>query len=160
MTLINFLFSKLRIPKTQSDKCLKSPVSEDYSTSNMVNLPIHCWNLHHCTFTIYWSQPSWKSWKKFLLLTWKILVLLVNTLAANENYPVINTGNLTIPIEMQLSQKRNTFSRFLLEFLKFRLNLKHFEKKKLSQILLSRNYGLRKRSQINVWKVRFERTLR
>ena len=42
MTLIDFVFPKLQTPKTWSDKCLKSPVSEDPSTSNMVNVPKHC----------------------------------------------------------------------------------------------------------------------
>ena len=50
MTLIDFVFPKLRLPKTLSDKCLKSPVSEDPSTSNVVSVPKHCSNLHHSTF--------------------------------------------------------------------------------------------------------------
>ena len=32
-------------PKTWLDQCLKSPVSEDPSKSNMVNAPKHCSNL-------------------------------------------------------------------------------------------------------------------
>ena len=67
--------------------------------------------------------------KKSLLLTWKILQLLVNTLAANEKYPVLNRDNLTIPIQMQLSQKRKTFSEFLATFFKSTLNFECFEKK-------------------------------
>ena len=39
MTFIDFVFLKLLAPKTWLDKCLKSPVSEDPSTSNMVNGP-------------------------------------------------------------------------------------------------------------------------
>ena len=35
MTLIDFVFPKLRTLKTWLDKCLKGPVSEDHSTSNM-----------------------------------------------------------------------------------------------------------------------------
>ena len=42
MTLIDFLFRKLRTPKTLSDKCLQSPVSEDPSTTDMVNVHKHC----------------------------------------------------------------------------------------------------------------------
>ena len=49
---------------------------------------------------------------KVLLLTRQILGLLVNTLAADGRYPVVNKENLTIPIQMQLSQKQNTFSKF------------------------------------------------
>ena len=76
-----------------------------------------------------WSLPSQLSWKKSLLLTWKILGLLVNTLAADEKYPVLNRDNLTIPIQMQLSQKQKTFSQFFAAFLKSTLNFKHFESK-------------------------------
>ena len=49
---------------------------------------------------------------KVLLLTRQILGLLVNTLAADDRYPVVNKENLTIPIQMQLSQTQNTFSKF------------------------------------------------
>ena len=76
---------------------------------------------------IHWSLPSQFRWQKSLLLTCKILVLLVNPLAANEKYPVLNRDNLTIPIQMQLSQKKKTFSKFFAAFLKSRLNIKDFE---------------------------------
>ena len=49
-------------------------------------------------------------------------------MAANEKYPVLNRDNLTIPIQMQLSQKEKTFSQFLDAFFKSRLNFKRFEK--------------------------------
>ena len=39
MTLIAFVFPKLRTLKTWLDKCLKSPVLEDLFASNMVNVP-------------------------------------------------------------------------------------------------------------------------
>ena len=54
--------------------------------------------------------------KKCLLLTCKILGLLVNTLAADEKYPVLNRDSLTIPIQMQLSQKQKKFSQIFAEF--------------------------------------------
>ena len=78
---------------------------------------------------IHRSLPRKLSWKKSLLLTCKILGLLVNTLAADEKYPVLNRDNLTIPIQMQLSQKQKTFSQFFAAFLKSTLNFKHFESK-------------------------------
>ena len=73
--------------------------------------------------------PSRLSWKKSLLLTCQILGLLINTLAADEKYPILNRHNLTIPVQMQLYQKQKTFSQFFAEFLKYRLNLRYFEKK-------------------------------
>ena len=38
MTHIDFIFPKLRTPKTSLDKCLRSLVSEDMSTSNTVQI--------------------------------------------------------------------------------------------------------------------------
>ena len=57
------------------------------------------------------------SLKTGLLLTWQILGLLFNTLAADKKYPVLNRDNITIPIQTQLSQKQKTFSNFLLHLL-------------------------------------------
>ena len=77
----------------------------------------------------HWSLRTKLCSKKSLLLTCQILGLLVNTLAADEKYPVLNRDNLTIPIQMQLSEKQKTFSQFFAAFLKFTLNFEHFEKK-------------------------------
>ena len=52
--------------------------------------------------------------------------LLVNTLAADEKHSVLNRENLTIPIQMQLSQKQKTFSQIFAPVLKSRLNFKDF----------------------------------
>ena len=42
MTLTAFVIPQLQTLKTWLDKCLKSPVSEDLSTSNIVNASKHC----------------------------------------------------------------------------------------------------------------------
>ena len=42
MTVKDFVFLILRTPKTWLDKCLKIPVLEDPSTSNLVNVSEHC----------------------------------------------------------------------------------------------------------------------
>ena len=54
---------------------------------------------------------------------------LVNTLATDEKYLVLCRDNLRIPVQMQLYQKQETFSKFLAAFLKSTLNFKHFGKK-------------------------------
>ena len=69
------------------------------------------------------------SWKKSLLLTCKILGLRVNKLAADDKYPVLNRDTLTIPIQMQLSQKQKKNSELFSVFSISRLNFEHFEKK-------------------------------
>ena len=58
MTVIDFVFPKLRTLKTLLDQCLKSLVSEDPSTSNMVNWLKHSWNLQHSTFIIFIDHNS------------------------------------------------------------------------------------------------------
>ena len=55
-------FRNYGLPKTWLDQCLKSPVSEDPSKSNMVNAPKHCSNLKDT------SSP-------YLLITGKSIVL-------------------------------------------------------------------------------------
>ena len=63
------------------------------------------------------------------LINCQIFGLLVNTLATDEKYPVINRQNLTILIQMELSKKQITSSQFFASFLKSKLNFENFEKK-------------------------------
>ena len=70
------------------------------------------------------------SWKKSPFLIFQILGLLVNTLAADEMYPLLMRENLTIPIQMVFQFRfKRTFSDLFAAFLKFRLNFKYFETK-------------------------------
>ena len=104
---------------------IREPFDKQHGQSAQALLKSVSYHLYH----IHWSLPSQLSWKKSLFLTCQILGLLVNTLAADEKYPVLNRDNLTIPIQMQLSQKQKTFSEFFAAFLKSRLNFKYFLKK-------------------------------
>ena len=83
--------------------------------------PKHLYHIHR-------SMPSKLSWKNSLLLTCKILGLLVNTLATDEKYPVLNRENLTILIQKELPQKQKTFSELPAAFLKSRFTFVYFEK--------------------------------
>ena len=94
----------------------------------------HCYHIHRSLLRQF-------SWKNSLFLTCKILGLLVNTLAAHEKY-LTHRDNLTIPIEMQLSQKQKLFSKLFAAFLKSSLNFEHFEKKDHPHsICISENTG-------------------
>ena len=64
-----------------------------------------------------------------MLVLAKILRLFLNTLTDNDKYCLLSRDNLTQPIQILLSQKQKNFSRFLSAFLKFTLNLEHFQKK-------------------------------
>ena len=64
-----------------------------------------------------------------LLLTSQILGRLVKTLPVNEKYLLLKRDNLTMPIQIQLSQKQKTFSQFFVAFLKSGTNFQYLEKK-------------------------------
>ena len=59
----------------------------------------------------------------------QILTLFVNTLTVDEKHYLLNTGNLTQTIQIELSQKQKTFFQFFLAFLKSILNFKNLQKK-------------------------------
>ena len=63
------------------------------------------------------------------LLLGEALVVFVNRLTADGKYPVQDCENLQLPIQMQLSEKRKSFSEFFVPFLESTSNFKHFEKK-------------------------------
>ena len=60
-TIIADVFRKSQTRKTWLNKSLKSPVSEDHSTSNMVRRTKHCWDLNHTTLIIFidHSEDNW-----------------------------------------------------------------------------------------------------
>ena len=64
-----------------------------------------------------------------MLVLYKILRLVVNTLTDDDKYCLLYRDNLTQPIEILLSQKQQTFSQFFSPFLKSILNFKHFQEK-------------------------------
>ena len=63
------------------------------------------------------------------LVLGEILGVFVNTLTADGNYLVPDCENFQLPIEMQLSEKRKTFSEFFVPVLESTSIFKHFEKK-------------------------------
>ena len=104
---------------------LWGPLDEQLGKSSEKLLESPSQHLYH----IHWFLPRKLSWKKSLLLTCKILGLIFNTLAADDRYPIPNKDNLTIPTQMQLSERQQTSSQFLAAFLISSGNLKPFEKK-------------------------------
>ena len=46
----------------------------------------------------------------------------------NDKHYLLNRDNLTLPIQIQLSQKQKTFSEFCFAFLKSIFNFRHFPK--------------------------------
>ena len=64
-----------------------------------------------------------------MLVLCKFLTLLVKTLTDDERYFLLYRENLIQPIQILLSEKRKTLSKFLSAFLKSTLNFEHFQKK-------------------------------
>ena len=130
MTLIAEVFPKLRTPKymvtSMSKKSRFNGSFKKQDGKRVQTLLKFAWqNLYH----IYWSLWRQLTFKKFLLVIYKISRLFPNTLSADGKYSLFNRDNLTEPIQMQLSRKQKTFSEFYSPFLKFSLNFEHFQKK-------------------------------
>ena len=91
----------------------------------------------------------------------KIQRLFVNTLTVHDNHYLFNRHNLTQPVQVKLSQKRKTFSKFSFAFLKSILNFKHLPKKDDAHSWsISGNRSSEKYGYKNVSKAVFQRTLR
>ena len=130
MTLIAQVFPKLQSLKnmvtSMSKKSRFKGSFEKQHGKRAQTLLKGAWQyLYH----IYWSL--WRKWtcKKSVLVTWKISSLFPNTLSFDSKYSLLNRGNLTQPIQMQLSQKEKGFSEFSASFLKDSLNFEYFFKK-------------------------------
>ena len=59
----------------------------------------------------------------------KILGLFVSTLASDDKYSLLYRNNLTQLMQILLSQRQKTFSRFFSPFLQSILNFEHFRTK-------------------------------
>ena len=94
--------SKNVVRKMSKKSRFREPFDKQHGKRAQALLKSASQHLYH----IHRSLPRKLSWKKSLLLTCQILGLLVNTLAADEKYPVLNRDNLTILIQMQLSHKK------------------------------------------------------
>ena len=64
-----------------------------------------------------------------MLVLWKMLGLLFNTLTDDDKYSLLYRDNLPQQIQILLSQKRKTFSRLSSEIFIPTLNFEHFQKK-------------------------------
>ena len=65
----------------------------------------------------------------FPVVLGEVLLVFVKIWTADGKYPVQDCDNLQLPIQMQLSEKRKTFSQFFFfPFLEAKPNFKDFEK--------------------------------
>ena len=119
MTLIGQIFPKLRTPKNMvrsiSKKFrFKGSFGKQHGKLAQTLLNFERHHIYH----IYWSLWRQLTCKKALLVTCKISKLSPNKLSADGKYSLLTWDNLTQPIPMQLSRKKNIFSIFFLHFWK------------------------------------------
>ena len=79
----------------------RGPIGKQHGTRAQARFKSASHHLYH----IHRSLSSQLSWENSVFLICQLLGLVVKTLAANEKFPVPNKENLTVPIQMQLSQK-------------------------------------------------------
>ena len=89
------------------------------------------WERFYHAFWSIWGKSIWKMSPLVLSEFWGVFV---NTLNAAGKYPVQYCKNFQLPIQMQLSEKRKTFSQFFVPFLESRSNLKHLGKKLMVKV--------------------------
>ena len=131
MTFIARVFPKLRtrnnlVRSMPKKSCFKGSFEKQLGKCAETLLKCQGQLLYH----IYWSLFRQLSYKRSLLVICKISRLFINTLSADGKYSLFNRDNLTQPILMELSRKKNTFSGAFSPFLKSSLNFGHFLKKK------------------------------
>ena len=105
-------FRNYGLPKTWLDQCLKSPVSENPTKSNMVNAPKHCANLNDTSLPYLLITAKSILLQKVSISYIKNLKTVSYILYAKRRYSLLARDNLTQRIQMLLSRKQKTFSEF------------------------------------------------
>ena len=138
--ILNILKEKIIVianafPKLQTVKNLVWPLPKKRSSrtrfdSQHVKVSqIYAKSLWEQFYHVFSSFSENLIWKMSPLVISEILEVFVNTLTADDKYPVQDCENLPLLIQMQLSEKRKTFSEFFVPFLDSTSNFKHFETK-------------------------------
>ena len=116
--------------KTWLDKCLKSSVSEDSLTSNMVNGPKHCWHLNGSNFTIFIGHCE-DNWLGKTLSLWYAKYsdcFLTHWLPLTSILSLIETSYCNI-LRCNYLRNKKLFPNFFLHFANLDSILKIFKKK-------------------------------
>ena len=122
-------FRNYRLWKNWPEHSLKSSFSQTGFSSQHVKasqILAKCpWERFYQVFSSFLGKLIWKT---FALAVGEIWGVFVNTLTADGMYSFPDSENLPLPIQMQLSEKRKTFSPFFVPFLESTSNFKHFER--------------------------------
>ena len=130
MTLIADVFLNLRtrkyIVREMSEKSrFRGPFDKWHDKRAKTLLKYEPQHLYH----IYWDLWRILELKKSLWLICKVWGHFVNPLTADDNYSVLNRGNLLQDFEMHLCEIQKIFCEFFFTFSKFRVNFEDFQEK-------------------------------
>ena len=90
------------------------------------------------------------SYKKSPSVWCEIIRLFFNALTVDEKYSGSNMQNFPEQFQTPLSQKKKTFSRFFIAFMKCAWNLEHFQKKdEFSSLIISEIIDAERRGYLN-----------
>ena len=130
MMVIANVFRKLHTVKNLvTPLCKKSRFGTPWEREHVKVSPIiakSTWERFYHVFSLIWGKLIWKMSPPVL---GQISGVFVKTLTVDGKYPVQYCEILQLPILMQVSEKRKTFSKFFAPFMDSISNFKHFEKK-------------------------------
>ena len=150
------MFRKEVATETSWRSCFRTPFGNQ--RVNGFQTPLKVARHHYYPFFRWISGKL--SWKKTALLWSKILRLFANTLTADEKNPCGNMQNFRQQFQTLLSEKRKTFSRFFIAFLKWAWNLQHLWKKHgCPSLIISEIIVSERGCYWNVWKVLLQNTI-
>ena len=124
------VFSKLRtVEKFVTPLCKKRHLGTRLDSRHVKVCEIlakSTWECFYHVFSLIWGKLIWKISPLLLRKSYEVFV---NTLTADGNFLIQYCGNLQLPIQMQVSEKRKTFSELFVQFLESTSNFKHFGKR-------------------------------
>ena len=108
-------------------------------------------SVRHHYYPLFLSIRGKLSCKKLPSVEYEILSPFFNALIVDEKYSDSNMQNFREQIQIPLSQKQKTLSRFFIAFLKCAWNLEHFQKKdEYSSLIISEIIEAERRGYLNV----------
>ena len=115
------------VTKVTIQRCLKTPFECQHVQrfQTLVKTPSEYF---YQIFSSLWGEIIWKTspWLNF-----SVIGLFVNTWTADYKYLIPDCENLSFLIQIQLSSKKKTFSRFFIPFIESPSNFKYFQKRKI-----------------------------
>ena len=111
MIVIANVFPKLQtvksfVRKLSQEHCFITSFGAQFVKASQM-LPRFC---RECIYQVFLSFSVKLIWKMFAIVLGQILGVFVNTLTADRKYPVQRCEKFQLPIQMQLSEKRKSFS--------------------------------------------------